>query len=286
MKKLLFLFFFLPSVLFAQDQQRQLLLYNIGLGGVTAGIGAVINKPKDTRWEKALLRGFWQGCTGGLLNYAGKKTVYLINKNKEYLYAWPAKLLHAAGSSIIENAALNEPFLQNWNIDLGPVRLDFSVNGKKKFKTRFLPVSIYSVIAGANKGSFSLLQTLRTGELVFVNHNSKFIWSRGAWRGGVSLARSIAVGEEWDDSHLIMAHEIVHQYQYRDYQVFNTWLKPLERKVKSKTINRIFSRYVYADVPYFLVPYAAEGRHDYDHYFNNFFEFEAHRFATNSRIPR
>lgn len=69
---LTFYFFIFPFLLFAQ-QERTVFLYNLGFGGITAGIGAVINKPKDVNWKNAILKGFWQGSVGGVLNYAGRK---------------------------------------------------------------------------------------------------------------------------------------------------------------------------------------------------------------------
>ena len=77
---------------------------------VTSGIGAIINKPKNTNWKHAFVHGAWQGSVGGLLNYTAKKSLYFINKKQNDAYAFPAKILHAAGSSIIENAALYNKF--------------------------------------------------------------------------------------------------------------------------------------------------------------------------------
>ncbi len=83
-----------------------------------------------------------------------------------------------------------------------------------------------------------------------------------------------------------MAHEIVHQFQFGDFQVFNTWLKPFEKKVKSKTLKTIFSKYIYFNIPYYWGLYEITGRYDPPHYYKNFFEFEAQRFSTNEYVPR
>jgi hypothetical protein len=80
-----------------------------------------------------------------------------------------------------------------------------------------------------------------------------------------------------------MVHELVHQFQFREYQVFNAWLKPFEQKVTSETIRKIFSRYIYFDMPYFFGPYRLAGNYKAPG-FQNFFEFEAERFATNRTI--
>ena len=70
------LLLFLHLNLFAQHQEQTVFFYNVAFGGITSGIGAIINKPKEVNWKKAFLKGFWQGDIGGLLNYTGKKTLY------------------------------------------------------------------------------------------------------------------------------------------------------------------------------------------------------------------
>ena len=42
---------------FAQHQERTLFAYNIGFGGITFSIGAIINKPKEVNWKRAFTRG-------------------------------------------------------------------------------------------------------------------------------------------------------------------------------------------------------------------------------------
>jgi hypothetical protein len=285
MKRFIVLLLFLPKPCFSQDQQRALFVYNVGLGAVTSGIGAVINKPKHTDWKKYFIKGFWQGSIGGFVNYSSKKALYLVNKQQEPLYAWPAKLLHAAGLSIMENASLNEPFLQNWNIDYGPVRVDFSINGKKRTRVRFLPESIAGVIFASQTARFNLGRTLSSGSLVFVSKNT-FVSSHGYKSLGFSYSRAIALGAYANQSYDVFAHEIVHQFQFGDFQVLNTWLKPFEKKIKSKTLQTIYTKYVYFNIPFFWAIYEASGRFEDPHYYRNFFELEAQRFGSNTHVAR
>jgi hypothetical protein len=271
---------------FTQRQERTLLIYNAGFGGISSGIGAAINKPKDINWKKAFIKGFWQGSIGGLVNYSSKKTLYLINKNQNYIYAWPAKLLHAASNSIIENAALHEPFLQNWNIDFGLVRVDFSFNSEKKIKARFLPETIFAIVAGSKYGKFDLRTSLETGQIIYSTtglFNVHHLISAGATFG----RSSVYIDGDYElNKYRVIAHELVHQFQYTEYLVFNTWLKPLANKVKSPTLNTLFSKYIYLDIPYFFIPYFIDGVHADPHYYRNFYEFEADRFATNKFVQR
>jgi hypothetical protein len=68
-------------------------------------VGAVINKQKTQNWKHAFLKGAWQGGIGGVLIFSSKEALHLINSKQNYTYAWPAKILHSAGTSITENAA-------------------------------------------------------------------------------------------------------------------------------------------------------------------------------------
>ena len=38
------------------NQEAQMAVYNVALGGLTAGIGAVINKQKNTNWKKVFVK--------------------------------------------------------------------------------------------------------------------------------------------------------------------------------------------------------------------------------------
>jgi hypothetical protein len=269
------------SQFLSAQQEKRVLLYNIGFGGVTSGIGAVINKQKNSNWKEAFVKGFWQGAVGGTLNYSGKKMLYLISKHHETAYALPANILHFAGTSIMENAALGEPFLQNWNFDYGPVRVDFSVNGKKPAKVRFLPMTIFAVIEGSKSNRLDLKTTLLTGNIAFANRKGYYFTNNGQFNLGLSYGRSFAYMAQHPDTvvYPLIAHELVHQFQFKDYQIFNSWLKPFEKEVNGKLIQKVFSKYIYFDVPYFFAAYTIEGSSSY--YYKNFFEFEAERFATN-----
>lgn len=285
MKTIFFLFLLFPNLLFSQKQERQIIVYNVAFGSLSSGIGSVINKPKNSDWKKYFLKGVWQGAIGGFLNYSGKKTLYLINKKNEPGFGWPAKILHAAGTSIIENAALNEPFLQNWNIDIGPVRFDYSVNHEIKFRARFLPISIYAFYYGNKYGKFDFKTTIKTGNMAFKNPVSLDV--DGNNYDGYSFSRAfIILDEDYVNKNKILSHELTHLFQYRDFLVLNTWLKPLEKKVKSKSIKKIFTNYIYLDIPYFWPIYQLEGMPNNNNYFKNFFEFEAARIATNRYVPR
>jgi hypothetical protein len=284
--KFIFILLLVPLVSIAQHQERTVFLYNTLFGGLSSGIGATINKPRDKNWKAAFVRGFWQGSIGGTVNYSSKKTLHLVYKKQNVAFALPAKLLNAAGNSIIENAARSEPFLQNWSIDYGPVRFDFSLNGKRKFTARFLPMSLYAIINGAKDSKLDWKTSFWSGDIVFAYSKGYFFTRRGVNMLGGSTGRGFIYTATQSDSvvYYTIAHELVHEFQYKEYQVFNAWLKPFEQKVKSQTFQTLFSKYIYFDVPYFFAAYRLEGSHQYPNNTKNFFEFEADRFASNSFV--
>ena len=284
MKVLLLIFFLLPCKLYGQSQEGTVLLYNVALGGITSGVGAVINKPKEVNWKKALVRGVLQGSVGGALNYSGKKTLYLINKYENIAYAWPSKILHAAGTSIIENAAMGEPFLRNWHIDYGIVRFDFALKGKRKFKARFLPCSIPAILWAAQVSKFNLRTTLLSGNIAFTSRTPRFKVD-GSDFLGISWGRAFVYTDNFaSNKYEIIAHELVHQFQFNESQVVNACLTPISKKIPSKLLHQTFSEYMYFDVPYFRTLYYIEGSHGPLHYNRNYFEFEATRFSTNRTV--
>ena len=277
------------SSAFAQTQEQTVLFYNVGFGAVTAGIGAVINKPKTTDWKKALVKGIWQGSIGGLLSYSGKKTLYFVNTQNQLLYALPAKILHAAGTSIVANAALGEPFLQNWAFDYTIARIDFSISKPQNFRVRFLPETLLSFAYSLPVSKFNLGQTLAAGTLVFTT-NKPFRLASSYPQYGVSTGRAITYVNDaavWGGSlGQLRSHELVHTFQYNDYMVLNTWFKPLVSKYSPQWAKTVFSKYVYPDAPWFLGIYNFSTLFNTSHYYQNFYEFEAQRFSTNHFVYR
>ncbi len=263
------IFSFIAKFCYSQNQERTVFFYNVGFGGLTSGVGAVINKPKGTSWKKYFIRGFWQGSIGGLLNYASKKTLYLNNLNQNKVFFWPAKILNSAGTSAMQNASLNEPFLENWYLDYGLFRVDFALHNKDKFKFRLLPAGVYATIAASRYGKFDIENTLATGQIVFSRKNL-LTYANGNTAAGSSFGRGLVFvnnTQVYPNKYRLLAHEIVHQFQYNDYQIFTTWVNTIGKKFKSKALKTIFTNYVYPDIPFTLISYNLAGRHDSLSYF-------------------
>ena len=288
MKYLLFIIFlFYCAVANSQPQRREntdfkLFAYNVSFGGLTAGIGAVINKPKETPIHRAFFKGFYQGCFGGALQYGGKKIVHQIVKHENYWYGLPAKLVHGAGASIVENAALNRPFGRYWNMEWGPLRLDFSFNEETPFRARFCAVIIYDIVTiglKPNETSIDWDKSLKMGTLIFYTHEPLLGHRHGKNVVGTAYTRSFIHTTFTGHTPTTVAHELIHLFQYREHLVFNTWLTPLTSKAPPR-LHNIFHNYIFIELPYITPFYHFQGYHEREDYYRNFYEYEAEWFAT------
>lgn len=113
--------------------------------------------------------------------------------------------------------------------------------------------------------------------LVTINNNEYEGWCYG---------RAIVVGKDWVGLKKVIAHEIVHQFQFGEYQILNSWLQPVSKNIKSRWVKKIFTDYVYLDLPYSNAFYLTQKQNQNQSYYKNFYEFEAERFATNKFVQR
>jgi hypothetical protein len=205
-----------------------------------------------------------------------------VASNKNTSYAIPSRLLSAAGNSIIQNAAVNEPFLQNWSLDYGFFRFDYNPKSEKKIKVRLVPLSIISTAMSFPNNKLDLTTTLCSGIMTFKSNDS--IKTVHGKHDGINYGRGFVY---YDDSlkYHIISHETIHEYQYREYQVINSFLKPSVAKIKDKGAKKWASKYIYPDIPYFGLFYMIEGVYPGWEYFRNYFELEAERSASNKYVP-
>lgn len=66
----------------SQNNYTEAALFNIGIGSVFSGIGAVINKDPQERFGKVLFKGMAQGALGGYLVFESKVIAGRIAKQK------------------------------------------------------------------------------------------------------------------------------------------------------------------------------------------------------------
>ncbi len=273
MKKLI-IFLFIFSISFnvhSQNTKFEFGLYNVGFGGFVGGIGALINKSKEEKPLKVFANGFWKGSIGGGMIYLSKLSVGEISYKGDYSYSWLAKVNNSLGTSFVENATLNRPLLSNFHINLlGFNRLEFSTQDKFKVKYKLMPIAFLMSTYVIATSKFEFNKTIATGELVF---SSDKIVTKD-YRG-YTLGTTIVMNNDHVNSKSTFSHELIHVYQYYDFNFLNSFVnKPLNKFTnKSKFFSKLDFLYYDIQSPFLCGLYSIEQTKP--KYFDNFFEKEA-----------
>ncbi len=257
-----------------QNSNSEMALYNIGLGSIFSGVGALINKKPNEKWHKVLLKGMGQGALGGYLIYESKNLIGKIEQKQSLEYSWYGKFVNSAGTSIIENASSNRNFWEKWHLNIGFNRLEFYTQNKFKIKYKIMPVSLLLTAYSAIGNKFELERTLQTGEIIFSNSDisGDGISARGVANGNILVLNSNSLNE-FD----LYSHEIIHIYQYYDYNFVNTYLnKPFDNwKSKSNTFDKMNDLLYFDMQGAVLRPLYLLENGNRNCYYDNFFENEA-----------
>lgn len=271
--KLLFLtaLFLFSNYCIGQSSNSEMALYNVGIGSVVSGIGALINKKPDEKWGKVVLKGMGQGALGGYLVYESKTLIGKIEKKQALEYSWYGKLINCAGTSIIENASSNTNFWEKWHLNIGFNRLEFYTKDKFKVKYKIMPVSLVLTTAVAFNTKFEFRKTIQTGEFIFSTNDSSYE------EGAMTFGNVIALTRKQLNNYSLYSHEIIHIYQYYDYNFVNTyWNKPIGNwKSKSNTFNKISDIFHFDMQVAVLRPLYELENGNRNCYYDNFFENEA-----------
>ena len=280
MKAYIFLFIFLLSFKgFSQQNDTQAALYNIGIGSLFGGIGAVINKKPQEKYDKVFIKSLYQGALGGAIVYGSKKMVYNFHENENFNMLWSAKLVNAVGISIIENAASNRYFWEKWHLNIGFNRIEMDVKNNYKVQYKVMPVALLlGTVAVLSKGKFSFKHSLITLTPVFLTDDSI----------ASTYVNSIIINESFDRINRSLAHEFIHVFQYDDFMAINMVFNKKRNQWKNQyPIMKKWSNWIYMDLPSGSVLrsiYLLENINQ-DCYFDNFFENEAN-FYSNKHICR
>jgi hypothetical protein len=228
----------------AQENDLEHGLMNVGIGGIIGGVGAVINKQPDQRFGKTLIKGFAQGALGGYLVFESKRLVRRFAREKNYNYIWPSKIVHATGSSIIENAAANRELWERWHINLGFNRIEVDLKDNFKLKYRIMPFALSSAIYLFREARLDLDRSVAFGALVFNQKIPEILdehgYSGGAFLNSILLRRGIGQTTE--------AHEIIHSYQYENISGINSFLdRPMSKLEEESKLVRIYNKIFYTD---------------------------------------
>ena len=210
------------------------------------GIGAVLNRPAGESWPRALARGAVAGAAGGWLQYQGKRQVLKMSTRDRLEYGWWARTLHAAGTSIIENAAASRPALASFRVNAGFLRFDLDTRSRT-LRTRVLPVALYGALHIASYGRLDARRSLRTGVLTFRARPAS-----GRVRGlAVTRVNTVLYRPGLPD-HVMsetLAHELVHTLQYDDFAGATLFARPVATQIGSEwAFGRALGRWFYPDL--------------------------------------
>jgi hypothetical protein len=277
---LLPLFFFLFSSLkiTAQDSDAKFGLLNIATGGVVGGIGALINKEPEESFYTVLGKGFAQGALGGYLVFESKRMLTTFVQQENYTYVWPSKILNSAGTSIIENAASNKDFWENWHITLGFTRFDINIKDNVQIRYRVMPFSLLRAIQLQTiSRNVDWNKSMKLGVLVFIRDEHTF---RSADVDGSQASNHISLKKDSAGIE-IEAHEILHVYQNNQFSGLNPYFNKINSSLQENSkIYGSYQKIFYTDFnsPIFRGLYKL-GRSKAGSYEENIFEREAYFFA-------
>lgn len=262
-----------------KSQRVRMAAFNIGVNGLLAGIGSLINKKSNENSLKTFCNGFYKGAIGGTISHVGLSMSHLVQTKENIAYAWPARFVNSMGSSIVQNAAENNKMFERLHFNLYIVRLEY-LPYKKKFTTRLFTSSIYGILAVGRGSRFGLGKSLKSGILYFESDDGfKFSFGSGRGTGQVSSI-GMQSNLEGENFYRIYAEEVAHIEQYDRKVAGNAFLTKLDSKWKenSKFYNKL-SKYIYFDLngPLFWVAYGLENGNGKC---NNFFEQEAVNYSN------
>jgi len=276
MKKHILLIFLLvfSHNIFAQSNDTEAGLYNVALGSLTGGIGAMINKKPNEKLGRVFVKGLWQGAIGGYTIFESKRLARLIWQKNELVYAWPSKIVNAAGTSIVENAASNRDLWEKWHMNIGFNRIELDVKDSLSVHYKLMPIAFGYTVANMIYEKFEVGRTLQSGQFIFSSPSSE-------WTGlnivAVAYPGNILYEQGLYNLNNYLVHEIIHIYQQNDFNGFNAYLnKPYAAAGAHCKFIKGFNKWIYVDHNQLLhlAAYRLENINR-KFYYDNYFEHEA-----------
>ena len=281
-KSIVFLLFlsFLVNQLHSQNLEPKIIAYNTLVGGLSGGIGAVINKKKEQKWHKVFAKGFVIGIGGGAIVYSGKKLNSLIAIKQNLAYGWVSRVVFSAGNSIVENAAANRDFWSQWHYDIGFIRFEFHTKDMRVIP-RFMPSTFGGIIfMMSHSTSFDYKTSLKSGTLTFytnrISYEPRLVASTAS--NGFLFTDTLNHGKLFYDTY---AHEMEHTFQFQEFSGVNNFFNPLSNKWKAKSpwFKKV-SKWIYFDgnyelmlINYFIINQGPKGKLYCRNYLENEAEF-------------
>ncbi|MCB9425875.1 MAG: hypothetical protein H6584_02430 [Flavobacteriales bacterium] len=222
-------------------------LYNIGIGSLVGGIGAVINKKPDQKMGKVFLKGFAQGALGGYFVFESKRLVRQFVLTNEYGYVWPSKIVNATGASIIENAASNQNLWEEWHINIGFNRIEVFPEKRFKVAYKIMPFALGNTIYGFTQGRLNIDKSIKTGNFVFKSSG----FPLGIAPGNITMISEEELKQYPYSYEEVLSHELIHIYQYEGGLGMSAFFdKPVDKFLKKRKWGSWYQKYVYTDFYY------------------------------------
>jgi len=258
----------ISGYLYPQRNDSQAAFYNVGSKAIIGGVGALINKKPNEKGSKVFLKGMYQGALGGYLTFESKRLVRQFHRTDNYAYLWPSKILNSAGNSIIYNAAANRNFWERWHMDFGFNYLEYDFKREKKLRYRILPFALYGNAYGFTISKFDSKRTLYSGHFIF--KNKKLPKSKNGEPFGTALYNTIQFKRNINiDIEAVIAHEIIHVYQYTSAFFINAYvIDPIKRLEEKSNLFKQYNKVFYTDLnaPLFNSLYAIQPLFGVDYY--------------------
>jgi hypothetical protein len=271
----------LPARQLAQEGYRYL-AYNTLIGGITGGIGSLINRTTQEKKLHALTKGFITGMAGGAVMYAGKRANSLIIQMKEPGWAWISRTVFCAGNSVVENASANRPFWQRWHYDFLFARVEADLE-HGTVRARLMPSAFAGFVILAAQARPDWKNSLASGTAVFIKSGK--ILSPGL--SGLTAGNSIVILDTVQKIPYfrnVLAHEMVHTFQFQEWSGVNGMLLPLHKSWTEKSPRvRQLSKWIYGDINYeimLLNYFIVQRGYSPEYYFRNYYEREAEMMST------
>ncbi len=123
------------------------------------------------------------------------------------------------------------------------------------------------------EANFEFKRTLQTGEFIFTADAEKFEFDGGA----ATYGNIIVFADKDFNNYSLLSHEIIHIYQYYDFNFVNTYLnKPINKLSEKSDVFSSINNLFYFDIQGVILRplYLLENRNR-NCYYDNFFENEA-----------
>lgn len=270
-------------VVIPEAQQAKMVVYNVLLGAGIGGLGAVLNGDEGA-WHARFARGAAGGAFGGAVWYGSKRMTQLMDSEGSLAYALPASILHEAGGSIVENAALDDPLFGRFSAHTGFVRWEWEPGAKVRAKVLPFEAAAFGIMAARHK--LDVGRSLLFTTPVFTGpERVPYPLAGGRLTDGFAFLGEMYLVDDAENQ--LAAHELVHVFQVREMHRTMALHTPLARPLAETGWGEAVGNYVHVDSPHviaFVYLVIEGGNQSALCYFNNWLEREAETLSSGEDV--